>query len=150
MRRSSITALIVAVAIVAVIVLYFATRPTASAPKSSPSPSANAMASPSASASPSSSSQAANPGAVVLTYTASGFSPASVTVTSGQQLTVRNSSNQAIQFDSNPHPVHTDDPELNIGPIAAGASATVTLNKMGTFGVHNHFNPSQQATVTIK
>jgi hypothetical protein len=73
-----------------------------------------------------------------------------VTVNSGGQLTVKNTSSKPMQFDSDPHPIHTDDPELNIGPIAPGASATVTLTKKGTFGVHNHLDPTQKATITIK
>lgn len=152
MRRSQITFVAIIAVIVAVAALYFATRKPAASPAAtaSPSPSATA-ANPSVSASPAAAaSSTPQSNAVVLEYTDSGFSPASVTVTAGQQLTVKNTSGKAIQVDSNPHPVHTDDPELNIGPIAAGASATVTLNKTGTFGIHNHLDPSVQASVTIK
>jgi len=145
MRRSTAIATIVIIAIVlAIITLFVATRETAT-PAISPNPSPNATANPSASV-----SSSALASTTVLSYTDSGFSPASVTVAAGGQLTVKNTSSKPMQFNSDPHPVHTDDPELNLGPIAPGASATATLTKKGTFGVHNHLDPTQKATVTIK
>jgi hypothetical protein len=51
---------------------------------------------------------------------------------------------------SNPHPVHTDDTDLNVGPVAPGKSKTVVLNKKGTFGFHNHLNTSETAEITIE
>lgn len=86
----------------------------------------------------------------VVTYDGSSFSPAQITLKAGQTLTFKNTASMAVVVDSNPHPVHTDDPELNVGSIAAGQSQTVTLNKTGSFGIHNHINPAQQGQVTIQ
>jgi len=88
--------------------------------------------------------------AAVITYTSSGFSPAQTTVKSGNSVTFKNQSSDEIQVDSNPHPVHTDDTDLNVGTIAPGASATVMLTKKGTFGFHNHLDPSDTAKITIE
>lgn len=88
--------------------------------------------------------------AAAITYGESGFSPAKVTVNSGDSVTIKNTSSQGLQFNSNPHPVHTDDTDLNVGTIAPGQSQTFTATKKGTFGFHNHLDPSQTGTIAIK
>ena len=153
MRRSTIAAIAIIAIIVAVVALYFGTRKTADT-TASPSPSSSvSAASPASSASaaaPVASSQAEATGDGTITYTGSGFSPTTVTVKAGHKLIVKNATGEQIQVDSNPHPVHTDDPELNIGMIAPGATGTATLTKTGTFGIHNHLDPSDTAKVTIQ
>lgn len=88
--------------------------------------------------------------AVTITFTSAGFSPTTVTVQSGGKLTVINNSSGAISFNSNPHPTHIDNSELNIGTIGPGESKTVTLTKTGTWGYHNHLNPSQGGTIIVQ
>jgi plastocyanin len=154
MKRSTlITLIFVAVVIVLAGIIYAASK---SNPSASPSPSVTA-ASPSPSPSTSTSAAAASnspastpSGAVTITYNGSGFSPSSVTVPKGGTLTVKNTSTQSVQFDSDPHPVHTDNPELNVGVVSPGQSKSVTVNNPGTWGVHNHLDPSQKATVVIQ
>src|SRR5215469_9005520 len=80
---------------------------------------------------PASNNTSSNGATAVITYDSSGFSPALTTVKSGDKVTFKNNSNEGIQVDSNPHPIHTDDTDLNVGAIAPGASATVTVNKKG-------------------
>ncbi len=87
--------------------------------------------------------------AATITYSDSGFSPASVTVKAGDTVAIKNTSSQALQMDSNPHPAHTDDTDLNVGSVPAGQTVTFTVSKKGTFGYHNHFNPSDTASITI-
>jgi plastocyanin len=102
---------------------------------------------------PSPSTPTPNPAAtssVTITYSADGFSPTSATVSSGGTVTVKNTSSGNMQFASDPHPQHTDDPELNAGLIAAGQSKTFTVTKKGTFGYHDHLNPSMIGTITIQ
>jgi len=88
--------------------------------------------------------------AATITYTDGGFSPSSSTIKSGGQLTVKNDSSDLLQFDSDPHPNHTDDTELNIGIIQPGSSKTITVNKSGEHGYHNHLNPSQIGSLTVE
>lgn len=55
-----------------------------------------------------------------------------------------------MQFASDPHPQHTDDPEMNIGAISAGQSGSFFANKKGTWGFHDHLNPSMTGKITIQ
>ena len=109
------------------------------------SPSASNSQSPSQSASQSTAQSAAT-----ITYDSNGFSPALTTIKSGDSVTFVNKTSDEIQVDSDPHPVHTDDTDLNVGAIAPGQSMTVTLTKKGTFGFHNHLDPTDRARITIQ
>ncbi len=85
-----------------------------------------------------------------LTYSDNGFSPASLTVKKGSTVTLKNTSSKTVQFDSDPHPVHTDNPELNQPTLAPGESQTFTVNTTGTFGFHNHLNPGDTGTIIVE
>lgn len=85
-----------------------------------------------------------------VTYSNAGFLPSSVTIMSGQTVTFTNSSSSLLQINSDPHPTHTDNPELNIGAINPGESKTVTLTTKGTWGYHNHLNSSQRGSVIVQ
>ena len=76
--------------------------------------------------------------AVTIVFTDNGFEKSSYSVKSGEAITVQNNSSSEVQFSSDDHPSHTDNPEINMQPIAAGASGTLTPRKAGTFGVHDH------------
>lgn len=101
---------------------------------------------------PGSAAPAASPSqsAATITYDSSGFHPSSTAVKYGNSVTFVNKSSEDIQVDSNPHPVHTDDTDLNVGVIAPGQSKTVVLTKKGSFGFHNHLDPSEQGRITIE
>lgn len=141
MKRSATITIAIAAIIVLAVVAFVMTRP-----KNQNSSSSYSSSNP-PQASSSSSDQAS---ATVMSYGDSGFSPASITVKSGGTVTFKNASSQEIQVDSNPHPIHTDDTDLNVGTIAPGQSKTVTLTKTGTFGIHNHLDPTEMAHVTIQ
>lgn len=85
-----------------------------------------------------------------ITYTDNGFSPASLTVKSGATITIKNSSSRSLEFESDPHPAHTDDPELNVGLVAPGESTTFTPDTTGTHGFHNHQNSSDTGTLIVQ
>ncbi len=86
----------------------------------------------------------------VITYSNSGFSPATLTVKGGSQVTIKNTSSETLQLDSNPHPQHTDDPELNVGVISAGGSKTFTVTTTGSHGYHNHLDPSDTGMLVVE
>ena len=88
--------------------------------------------------------------AVTITYSDNGFSPSSVTVSAGQKLVVSNTSREMIDFSSDPHPSHTNNPELNIGEIEPGESGSATIRNKGTWGYHDHFNPNETGTIIIQ
>lgn len=88
--------------------------------------------------------------ASTITFDGTMFSPASITVKSGSTITIKNTSSQDLQMDSNPHPVHTDDTDLNVGLVSAGHAQSFTVTKTGTFGYHDHLDPSIQGKITIQ
>lgn len=88
--------------------------------------------------------------AATITYTDSGFSLSSNTVMSGAKVRIVNNSKKEIKLASNPHPVHTDNPELNVGDIEAGDSKTFTLTTKGMWGFHNHYVPTNGGTITVE
>lgn len=86
----------------------------------------------------------------VVTYSDSGFSPATVTVKVGGAVEFKNDSASNIQVNSAAHPVHTQFPELNVGQIAPGESKSVTFTTAGTKKYHNHLNASQTGTIVVE
>ncbi len=87
--------------------------------------------------------------AVTITYDGNSFALSSNTIKAGETVKVINNSSRELDFDSDPHPVHTDNPELNAGPIAAGESRSFVLHTKGTWGFHNHLNASQRGSLTV-
>jgi hypothetical protein len=81
--------------------------------------------------------------------------PQALTVTRGTQITVLNSDSRAHEMDSDPHPEHTDCPELNqIGHLEPSQSRqSGNLNTARKCGMHDHMNPditALRATITIQ
>lgn len=97
-----------------------------------------------------STSDAQNDVAMIITYDGKGFSESTSSIKVGQSVKVVNSSDVDLAFDSDPHPVHTDNTELNAGAIAPGESKTFTIDKKGTWGYHNHLNASQHGEITVE
>ena len=93
---------------------------------------------------------AVTPSAATITYSSNGFSLSASTVKSGDTITVKNTSSSSLQMESDPHPAHTDDTDLNVGPVSPGESKTFKVTKKGTFGFHNHLNSSDKGSITIE
>jgi plastocyanin len=96
------------------------------------------------------SSDAAEAASVTITYDGNSFSPSKVTVKSGDSVTIKNTGSIKLDFASDPHPTHTDNGELNIGSVAAGGSQTFTPTSKGTWGYHNHLDPTQTGTIVVE
>ena len=89
-----------------------------------------------------------------ITITSAGVSPKTITVVQGTQVTFTNNDSQNHDMFSNPHPEHTDCPEINqVGFITPGQTKqTGNLNTVRTCGYHDHNLPtvtSLQGTITI-
>ncbi len=115
---------------------------------------ANKSAAPAATSSTSSTSSSSSTTnnqnvASVITYDGNTFSLSVNTITAGSQVEVKNTSSSDLNFDSDPHPTHTDEPELNQGDIAPGQSKVFTITKKGTWGFHNHLDPTQHGSITV-
>lgn len=87
--------------------------------------------------------------AVTITFTDQGFTPASYTVKSGNEVTVKNNSSMQLQFSSDDHPTHTKEPELNLSVIDPGKEASFTPTKLGSWGFHNHLDPQFTGRLTV-
>ena len=90
-----------------------------------------------------------------ITITSSGASPRSVTVSAGSRVTFVNNNSRAHDMSSDPHPVHTDCPEINqVGFLSPDQSRqTGNLNTVRTCGFHDHnqdTNTSLQGTIVIQ
>jgi len=89
-----------------------------------------------------------------ITYTSSGFSPSKITVKSGGKITWVNSSDREVAVGANPHPLHTGNREVSGGEftlnLKPGEQKTVTVEKVGTFGYHNHLNASEDGTIVVE
>ncbi|MBI3261245.1 cupredoxin domain-containing protein [Candidatus Berkelbacteria bacterium] len=89
--------------------------------------------------------------AATVTYTATGFSPSSVTVKSGSTVAFTNEGSEEMWVASDPHPIHIGlrgfDAKKGIG---AGQTYSFTFTKTGTFGFHNHLNSSRTGTVVVE
>ena len=81
--------------------------------------------------------------------------PSTLTVPRGTQITILNSDPRDHQMNSDPHPEHTDCPELNqIGFLTTNQSRqSGNLNIARKCGMHDHNAPdtaSLKATITIQ
>lgn len=85
-----------------------------------------------------------------ITLTSNGFSPGSLTIKAGQKVTWINKSGTDATVNSDPHPVHTNYPPLNLGSFANGQSLTLIFNQTGSYGYHNHLNPNQHGTILVQ
>ena len=84
-----------------------------------------------------------------ISYNSSLFSPSQVTVKAGDTIAIKNDSSEEIDLRSDPHPVHTANPELNIGLVVPGEIKTFKVTAKGSFGYHNHLDPNQTGTIVV-
>lgn len=97
-----------------------------------------------------------NPQTATITIGADGrVSPATVTIAPGGRVTMTNNHNVAHDMNSDPHPEHTQCPELNQwGFLQPGQSRTSgNLNTPRTCGFHDHdreTNTALQGRVIIQ
>ncbi len=107
------------------------------------------------------------PSATVVTLTDAGFSPASVTVNTGDTVRFVNDSSRSMWVGADEHPTHTEydgtstkEHCVNGAPVGytfdqcqsvpRGSSWEFTFTKAGTFGYHNHTGASSVGTVTVR
>ena len=78
-----------------------------------------------------------------ITITSSGVSPQALNVPPGTRVLFVNNDSRSHDVSSNPHPEHTDCPEINqAGFLSPGQSRqTGNLNTVRTCGYHDHDDP---------
>ncbi|MEZ4210425.1 MAG: cupredoxin domain-containing protein [Patescibacteria group bacterium] len=88
---------------------------------------------------------------VVVSYDGSGFSPVDVTLKVGDKIRFVNESDKSVWPAANPHPIHTSVPGLDSGrALAKGESFEFEFKSAGSFGFHNHLNPSQGGSILVQ
>lgn len=90
-----------------------------------------------------------------LTITTSGVTPRTIVVSRGAQVTIVNNDTRNHNMTSDPHPTHTDCPEINqVGLLTPGQSKqTGNLTTARTCGFHDHDSPgttSLQGSIVIQ
>ena len=93
--------------------------------------------------------------AATITIANNAVSPRNITIARGSQVTFVNSDSRTHQMFSNPHPEHTDCPEINdVGFLNPGQNRqTGNMNTVRTCGYHDHELStvlSLQGTITIQ
>jgi len=94
----------------------------------------------SSSGTPTSPSNGSPTSSATITITSSGVSPKTVTIAAGGRVTFTNNDTRTHNMQSDPHPEHTDCPELGqVGFLTPGQSLTSgNLNAVRTCGYHDH------------
>jgi len=90
-----------------------------------------------------------------ITITSAGASPRNIQIAPGTRVKFVNNDSRSHNMTSDPHPEHTQCPELNqVGLLAAGQSReSGNLNTVRTCGFHDHDNPgvaNLTGTITIR
>lgn len=86
----------------------------------------------------------------LIKITANGFSPATITIKSGESVTWENTDSANHIVNSDQHPTHLLYPFLNLGRIPPGEKKSVTPSGIGTFTYHDHQNPSLLGSITVQ
>jgi plastocyanin len=99
------------------------------------------------------------PATVTVTYSDSGFSPAKITVPQGGTVVFKNTASDGVWVASDPHPLHNGYPTTGgcVGStfdsckeIPPGGSWPFVFTYVGSWGYHNHLNPSERGTVVVQ
>jgi plastocyanin len=138
--------LLVAVVVIVVVVGGY-TLLTKNSTAPAPTPAPTAMQEATATPAPSEAMKAEEN---TITLSKDGFSPATLTIKVGTKVTWKNMSGADATVSSDPHPVHTDYPPLNLGKFSDGGTHELTFDKSGKYGYHNHFNPTQKGTIIVQ
>ena len=86
-------------------------------------------------------------GATITIGTNSAVSPSTVTINAGESVTFINNDSRSHEIASDPHPAHTDCPQMNaLGVLSPGQTKnTNAFPTPRTCGFHDHGNPFNTA-----
>jgi plastocyanin len=92
---------------------------------------------------------------VVITITTAGVSPSTVTITPGSRVRFVNNDVLAHEMTSDPHPGHTQCPEINqVGMLLPGQSReSAAFASIKTCGFHDHIDsdePKWTGTIQVR
>lgn len=85
-----------------------------------------------------------------IVYTGSVFDPEELTVNLGDKVIFINNGDENMQVASDDHPAHTDLEDFESGILEPGDEYSYVFDEAGTWGYHDHLNPSNTGTVEAK
>lgn len=139
----SITVIIIVVLLIGLFAWWYAAAQKAAAPAPSNTEQSTTETPPSDDV-----AEAPNEG-ITIVFTNSGFEDSSYMVKAGQTVTVKNDSSMEVEFSSDEHPTHTDNPELNMEDLQPGETQTFTPENAGTWGIHDHRHAQYTTTLIV-
>lgn len=83
-----------------------------------------------------------------ISYTDSGFSPATITVKAGSTVVFENQTAKSMWVASDPHPIHTGYSKFD--QRSSGDSYSFTFTEPGAYRYHNHLSPQDRGTVVVE
>ncbi len=95
----------------------------------------------------------------IVSYTDAGFSPKTLTIKQGDTVSFENNASDAVWVASNPHPLHNGYPTTGgcvnstfdaCGNIPPGQMWQFKFDLTGSWGFHNHLNPSEGGTIVVQ
>lgn len=95
----------------------------------------------------------------VVVYTDSGYTPPSLTIKKGDNVTFKNMSTKGMWTASAMHPTHKEYPTTggcisstfdSCKSILPGEEWSFNFDKVGTWRYHNHVNSSQYGSITVE
>lgn len=96
-------------------------------------------------------SQSTLPKEVTVTLTEDGFEPKNVVIQTGSAVRwVNESGDDNATVNSDDHPTHKENKEMNLGSFSAGSTLVHIFTTPGTYGYHDHFHPEKTGTVTVE
>ncbi|MDO8451750.1 MAG: hypothetical protein Q7S76_02670, partial [bacterium] len=91
------------------------------------------------------------PARTVITYSDSGFTPASVTVSVGTTVQFVNEAETGMWVASAVHPTHQLLPGFDeLTSVGRGGTYEYTFGKVGTWKYHNHMAPTKTGVVIVR
>ncbi len=91
------------------------------------------------------------PKEVIVEITSSGFNPFTVTINSGDKVTFLNKDSSQHWIASNVHPIHVDYPGFDaLRGLNQNENYSFTFTKIGTWGYHDHLNPSLTGRIIVR
>lgn len=92
-----------------------------------------------------------SPEVLEVQITKDGFTPSTITVHAGDYVQFVNKDTVAHRPASDPHPTHTDLPGFDSkNPLQPGDKYRFQFTKVGTWGYHDHLNPTTHGEVIVK
>ena len=102
----------------------------------------------------SSATSSANISGVKITFDNGEVIPSCFKMSHGEEIIWVNAGDKNIQVAANPHPVHSGNKEVSDGEfvleLSPGEEKSITINKVGKVGYHDHLNSGTGGVIIVE